>query len=164
MADQQNQPGQPTAPDDFLACLSRYFGSPEANERGATLANALLSQIQAAGRQCRFTGDDWRRLGLAFALFNVPGPLDQAEELRKARDAADRRASEESARVAAAAAERRTQAHDDADQAAGSGRAVTRDPPNAEQMRAAVDSVTSSPAPTIVAPQRPRLGIRPAGS
>jgi hypothetical protein len=67
-----------------LSALRHFFSNPEHHEAGACVVNALLTQIEAAGRRPRLTHDDFARLSELFALLHIPGPLDAPPELVRA--------------------------------------------------------------------------------
>lgn len=64
--------------------LAKYFNpeDPDANARGAALANALLGNIMATrnGSGPRFTGDDFRRLGQLLVTADVPPLMALGED------------------------------------------------------------------------------------
>jgi|SRR5215204_5728442 len=67
-----------------LNALRHFFGSADNHEAGACVINALLTQIEAAGRRPRLTSDDFTRLTDLFELLHLPGPLDSLGSLVRA--------------------------------------------------------------------------------
>lgn len=167
---------------DALAAIGRYFATPAGHDLGAGVFNLYLRAVQERRGVCQITGADFLRMGKMLVLLDAPALVntdaaDKADAERALTTAdestsLDERKPEESKPEESATTEAIARREYSA-----AGRAVLREAPTSEQMRAAIDTATPPETPPAGGDtlgglsggpsgprttERPRLGIRGA--